>query len=82
MTVREMRKMDLINPSMVYRLYKDYMFLYQENEKEHHRAVSDDDIRDRIDYILRNNIKQRDEISTLCWVLGVEDVREKREIDP
>ena len=81
MTAREMREMDLIKPSMVYRLYKDYSYVYQEYQRERHRAVSDDEIRDRIDYILKNNIKQRDEISTLCWILGVEDVREKKEID-
>jgi hypothetical protein len=32
-------------------------------------------MRNRIDYILKNKVKQRDEIATLCWILGEEDAR-------
>lgn len=76
---REMRERDLMDAGVLYRAYKDYMYLYkflQENREQ--RAVSDDEIRDRLNYLLHNKVKQRDEISTLCWILGEEDERERR----
>jgi hypothetical protein len=69
---------DLVSPKALYRYYKCYEYLYnfwEENRKKH--AVSDDELRSRIRYILKNKIRQRDEISTICWILGEEDVREK-----
>ena len=75
---REMREKDLMNPGVLYRAYKDYMYLlnFLQNNREQ-RVVSDDEIRDRLKYLLHNKVRQRDEISTLCWILGEEDVREK-----
>lgn len=72
----ELRESDLINPNALYRAYKDYTYLYnflRRNREEY--AVSKQEMRDRIDYILKNKVKQRDEIATLCWILGEEDAR-------
>lgn len=75
-TLSEMRAMDLIHPNYLYRLYKDYKYLYEFWEKNRDtRVVSNEDMRNRIKYLLKNNTKQRDEISTLCWILGEEDAR-------
>ena len=62
----------------LYDLYASYrhhkqLFNYWQNHKT---LKSEDEIRERIDYIIKNKIAQRDEISTLLWVLG-----EKNEID-
>jgi hypothetical protein len=75
-TISEMRAIDLVHPNYLYRLYKDYKYLYDfwENNRNT-RRVSDEDMRNRIKYILKNNVKQRDEIATLCWILGEEDAR-------
>lgn len=37
---------------------------------EHKNLKSEKEIKERINYILKNKITQRDEISTLLWVLG------------
>ena len=76
--LREMRERDLMDPGVLYRAYKDYMYTFQflQNNRQQH-VVSDDEIRDRLNYLLHNKVRQRDEISTLCWILGEEDVREK-----
>jgi len=76
----QMRERGLMHPDVLYKAYKDYAYLYkflEEYRKEHKYAVSEEEMRKRIRYILKNKIKQRDEISTLCWILGEEDVREK-----
>lgn len=75
-TLNEMKAMDLVHPNYLYRLYKDYKYLYEfwENNRDK-RKVSNEDMRNRIKYLLENGTKQRDEISTLCWILGEEDVR-------
>lgn len=76
----EMREKSLMDAGVLYKAYKDYAYLYkflEEYRKEHKYAVSEEEMRSRIRYILKNKIKQRDEISTLCWILGEEDVREK-----
>ena len=77
MTLREMQEKD-VDIGSLYRLYHNYKFLYEYWQKNRNtRVVSEQEMRDRINYILKNKIKQRDEISTLCWILGEEDVREK-----
>ena len=78
----ELRERGLMHPDVLYKAYKDYMYLYKylvnsrEKEKEEYH-ISKSEMRNRINYILKNKIRQRDEISTLCWILGEEDVREK-----
>ena len=75
-TLSEMRAMDLVSPNYLYRIYKDYKYLYEFWERNRDtRKVSNQDMRNRIDYILKNKVKQRDEIATLCWILGEEDAR-------
>ena len=65
-----------VNIYCLYELYKDYKFLYEFWKKfQNKRVVSDDELRERMEYILKNKVKQRDEISTICWILGVEDER-------
>jgi hypothetical protein len=77
MTLNEMKNKD-IDLGCLYRMYHNYRYLYSFWQKfQNKRVISDQDIRDRIQYILKNNVKQRDEISTLCWILGEEDVRKK-----
>lgn len=76
----KMREKDLMHPDVLYKAYKDYMYLYKflkEQREDPEFAVSREEMRNRIRYILKNKIKQRDEISTLCWILGEEDAREK-----
>lgn len=72
----ELREKDLLNPNALYRAYKDYTYLlnFLKNNRERY-AVSTDEMRERIKYILKNNVRQRDEIATLCWILGEEDAR-------
>jgi hypothetical protein len=73
-----MRQLDIMKPSVLYRAYKDYAYMYEYLlNKEDCRAVTNEELRSRRDYILKNKINQRDEISTICWILGEEDVREK-----
>ena len=56
----------------LYDLYASYrhhkqLFDYWQGHKT---LKSEDEIRERIDYIIKNKIAQRDEITTLLWVLG------------
>lgn len=75
-TLSEMKALDLMKPGALYRMYLDYKYLYEFWEKNRDtRRVSDEDMRNRIKYLLKNGTKQRDEISTLCWILGEEDAR-------
>lgn len=72
---------EVIKPSLycLYELYKNYKYLYDFWERrQNERVISDQEMRDRIQYILKNKVKQRDEISTLCWILGEEDARETK----
>ena len=62
----------------LYDLYASYrhhkqLFDYWQNHKT---LKSEDEIRKRIDYIIKNKIAQRDEISTLLWVLGEKNENE------
>jgi len=76
-TYDEMLEKDVIHPNALYRYYKCYKYLYDFwVENRGRRVVTEQEMRDRIQYILKNKIKQRDEISTLCWILGEEDARE------
>lgn len=79
MTYRDMEEADLVSPRAVYRYYLSYKYLYEYWE-DHRKEfpVSKEEMRDRIKYILKNKINQRDEISTLCWILGEEDERKTK----
>ena len=62
----------------LYDLYASYrhhkqLFDYWQNHKT---LKSEDEIRERIDYIIKNKIAQRDEITTLLWVLGEKNENE------
>jgi len=76
MTYQSMLEKDLTDPRALYRYMKSYEYLYKfwENQKNS-RYVSNEELRDRLNYLLKNKIKQRDEISTICWILGEKDVR-------
>lgn len=75
----EMREKDLMDDGVLYKAYKDYQYLhnYLKNNRQQH-PVSNEQIKDRIQYLLKNKVKQRDEISTLCWVIGEEDERKTK----
>lgn len=78
----KMREKDLMHPDVLYKAYKDYMYMYKtlKNFREEYKyAIPREEMRNRIQYILKNKIKQRDEISTLYWILGEEDVRYRKE---
>ena len=65
----------------LYDLYASYrhhkqLFDYWQNHKT---LKSEDEIRERIDYIIKNKIAQRDEISTLLWVLGEKENEKENE---
>jgi hypothetical protein len=71
---------EVVKPNLycLYELYRNYKYLYEFWERrQNQRVVSDQELRDRIQYILKNKVKQRDEISTICWILGEEDARDK-----
>ena len=76
-----MEERDIINPKALYRYYLSYKYLYdfweetRRKEAENRRVVTDEEMRSRIQYILKNKVRQRDEIETLCWILGEEDAR-------
>lgn len=53
----------------LYTLVHQHKALY-EYYQEHKTIKSETEIKERIDYILKNKIKQKDEISTLLWVIG------------
>lgn len=77
----ELRERDLMDAGVLYKAYKDYS--YAKNKLENIRdefkyAVSREEMKARINYILKNKINQRDEISTLCWILGEEDERKTK----
>ncbi len=80
----ELREKDLMDAGVLYKAYKDYMYLsnfLRDFRNQYKFAVSRDEMRSRIDYILKNQVRQRDEISTLCWILGEEDVRTSSKIN-
>lgn len=86
MEYRDLRESDLMNAGVLYKAYRDYMYLYNtlQNIRENERTTNglslelEKKLRSRRDYILKNKIKQRDEISTICWILGEEDERETK----
>lgn len=57
----------------VYANYKDLVSFYNDHQNIKGEAV----IRERIDYIMKNGVKGRTEIETLCWILGENLLGEK-----
>ena len=54
MTYQEMVEKDIVHPNALYRYYKSYKFLYdywEEHKRE--RRVTDQEMKDRISYILK-----------------------------
>lgn len=56
----------------LYDLYSSYnhhkrLFQFYQNHKN---IKGEDEIRERIDYIVKNKIKQKSEIETLLWIIG------------
>lgn len=56
----------------LYGAYHHHKQLY-EYWRKHRNLKSQDEIQDRIDYILKNKVNQRNELETLYWVLGIEN---------
>lgn len=52
----------------VYQQYKALFNYYQQNKSMKTR----DEISERIEYIKKNKIKQKSELETLLWVLGLD----------
>jgi hypothetical protein len=59
----------------LYEMGRNYKFLYNYWLSTNGRKVSEEDLKKRLEYLINNKVKQRDEISTLCWVLGINDER-------
>ena len=57
----------------IYRNYKELVKFYN----EHKDIKSEKEIRERKEYILKNGIKGRNEVETLCWILGENLIGEK-----
>ena len=56
--------------------YKYLYNYYWERENSQYKIKTRKQIEDRIKYVLKHKLKQRGEIETLCWVLGVDSVDE------
>ena len=53
----------------LYASYNQHKLLFKYYQ-DHKNLKSEEEIKERIEYITKNKINQRDEISTLLWVLG------------
>ena len=63
----------------LYSVYSQYklLFQYYQDNKD---LKSKQDILDRIDYIRKHKVNQRNEVETLLWVLGgIDSVNDKAE---
>ncbi len=69
-----------INMYNMYGAYADFKKLYEFYEN-HKNLVSEDELRDRVKYILKHGVNQRTEIETICWVLGEDLVGNKTGIN-
>ena len=59
----------------LYTLVHQHKALYEYYQK-HESIKSEIEIKERIEYILKHKIKQKDEVSTLLWVIG----KDKKEL--
>ena len=62
----------------LYDLYASYRHHKQlfEFYEEHKNMRGKQEIKDRIDYIKKNKVKQRNEVETLLWIIGEIDNEE------
>ena len=56
----------------LYSVYNQYKMLFNFYQSFKNMKTTEQ-IQERIDYILKNQIKQRNELETLLWVLGKDD---------
>ena len=56
----------------LYASYKQHKQLY-EFWKKYRKIKNEDEIRERIEYLKKNKIKQRNELETLMWILNEVD---------
>lgn len=56
--------------------YKYLYNYYWEREDSRYKIKTRKQVEDRIKYILKHKLKQRGEIETLLWVLGVDSLNE------
>lgn len=59
----------------LYASYRQHKQLF-EFWKKYQKIKNEDDIRERMEYIKKNNVKQRSEIETLAWILNEVDDEE------
>lgn len=60
-------------------IVEQYKFLhnyYWERENSKYKIKTRKQLEDRVRYILKNKLKQRGEIETILWVLGVDSLDE------
>lgn len=77
-----MEKKLTIEPSVstLYWIIKSYKEL--NNFYEQYKNIrSEEEIRERIKYVLKNKLKQKNEVDTLKWVLGENWLEDEENID-
>lgn len=60
----------------LYSVYSQYKLLFQ-FWKKYKNIKNEEDIRERIEYLKKNKLKQRNELETLLWVLNEVEEYEK-----
>ena len=53
--------------------YKELYYFYL----DHKDMVGKEELRERLEYIKKNGVKQRTEVETICWILGENLVGER-----
>ena len=72
--MKESYKLNSLKPLyQIYTNYKELVSFYNDHQNIKGETV----IRERIDYIMKNGIKGRTEVETLCWILGENLLGEK-----
>jgi len=72
--MKNMKDKNIIRDNLydLYDSYNQHKLLF-EFWKQNHTIKTKKEMKDRIDYIIKNKIKQRNEIETLLWVIGEDD---------
>lgn len=58
--------------------YGDYKDLFEFYQSQKNLKITAQEMRDRVEYILKHGCNQRTEIETLCWILGEDLVGNKK----